>query len=305
MVIERTHLHSYRPAAVLTVVGEDALAFLQGQFTNELRKEAGNVVYGLWLNQKGRVLADSQVLGLSVKNFILVSVSSPAPSINQRLVEYIVADDATLMDETENYHGLALWGNNCGERVKDLLGAVPRRGQFLAKDEWLVFTGRRVSGESFEIIGSGEKITALRETLLRLNCMEVGANEVEVARLVSGIPAIPQDIGPDDLPNEGGLEDAAISYTKGCYLGQEVMARLKNMGQVRRHLRVVQGAVAAPKTGTPLYQIGKKAGEIRSAAATADGYIAMAMLTRLGFNASAGYGFSAEGPVMAEIYSNG
>ncbi len=305
MLNGRTYLHSYRPAAAIKAVGEDAFTFLQGQFTNELRQGVGNVVYGLWLNQKGKVLADSQVLRLAEKKFFLMSLTSAAAIISQRLEEYVVADDVVLVNETEKIHGLALWGIGCGEQVKDLLGAVPGRGQFLAKDEWQVFAGRRINGENYEIIGPEKKTAELRESLLRRDCMEVGVNEAEVARLLDGIPAIPQDIGPGDLPNEGNLEYSAISYTKGCYLGQEVMARLKNMGQVRRHLRVVRGVIAAPETGTPLYQSGKKAGEIRSAASTADGYIAVAMLIRLGFNENAGYGFTAEGPVTAKINAHG
>ncbi len=301
----QTCIHSYRPATTINAEGEDAFTFLQGQFTNELRQAAGNVVYGLWLNQKGRVLADSQILRLSEREFRIVSTASIAAIISQRLQEYIIADDVVLTNETEKFFGLALWGVGCGEQVKQLFGMVPGAGQFQANDECLVFAGRRVSGENYEIIGSEKKTAELRETLSRLGCRKVGVNEVEAARIADSVPTVPQDIGPGDLPNEGNLEGSAISFTKGCYLGQEVMARLKSMGQVRRHLRVVRGPGAAPKPGTPLYQAGKKAGETRSVALTADGYIAMAMLTRLGFNENAGYSLTAEGPVVATINPHG
>jgi folate-binding protein YgfZ len=305
MPVGATYLHSYHPAAVIKIAGEDAFTFLQGQFTNELRQGAGNIVYGLWLNQKGKVLADSHVLRLSGREFVLVSTSSTAAIISQRLEEYIVADDVALVNETEKFRGLAIWGEGGAERVKDLFGAVPGRGLFLAKDEWLVFAGRRVNGVNYEIIGPENMTTQLRETLLQRDCVGAGDNEAEVARLMHGIPAIPQDIGPGDLPNEGNLEDSTLSYTKGCYLGQEVMARLKNLGQVRRYLRVVRGTGPVPAAGTPLCQAGKKAGEIRSVASTPDGYLAMAMLTRLGFNENAGYGFTATGPVTVKTIAHG
>ncbi len=300
-----TQFYLYRPATVMVVEGDDAFSFLQGQFTNELRQASGDVVYGLWLNQKGKVLADSHIMRRSVNRFVIFSPSSAAIVIKQRLEEYIVADDVALVDQTDRNHGLAIWGDGVGERVTDMWGAVPARGQFLAKDESFVFAGRRVRGENHEIIGPAIKIAELRDKLRRLDCTEVGANEAEFARLEDGIPAIPQDIGPGDLPNEGKLEMSAISFTKGCYLGQEVMARLKNMGQVRRHLRVVQGHGPAPDSGALLFQGGKKAGEIRSVASIGEGYIAMAMLTRLGFNDSAGYGLAVEGPDALTIYSNG
>ena len=289
----------------MAVEGDDAFMFLQGQFTNELRQALGAVVYGLWLNQKGKVLADSHIIRRSENRFVIFSPSSAAMIIKQRLEEYIVADDVDLVDQTDRNHGLAIWGDGVGERVKDMWGAVPVRGQFLAKEGGFVFAGRRVRGENYEIIGSENRIAEWRDELRRLDCSEIGANEAEFARLEDGIPAIPQDIGPGDLPNEGELEISAVSFTKGCYLGQEVMARLKNMGQVRRHLRVVQGRGPAPNPGALLYQGGKKAGEIRSVASSGEGYIAMAMLTRLGFNDSAGFGLAVEGPDALKIYSNG
>jgi len=83
------------------------------------------------------------------------------------------------------------------------------------------------------------------------------------------------------------------------------MARLKNLGQVRRHLRIVQGLGPAPKPGTFLFQEARKVGEIRSAAPTADGFIAMAMVTRLGLKEDAGLAFVTDGPVAARMRPHG
>ncbi|HEX7632355.1 MAG TPA: folate-binding protein, partial [Lacunisphaera sp.] len=95
-------------------------------------------------------------------------------------------------------------------------------------------------------------------------------------------------IGSGDLPNEAGLESVAISYTKGCYLGQEVMARLKNLGQVRRRLHVVHGRGTPPRPRTALYQGDKKVGEIRSIAPRGDDFVALAMLSLVNFKAGVG-----------------
>src|SRR3954467_1839593 len=102
-------------------------------------------------------------------------------------------------------------------------------------------------------------------------------------RIAAGIAAVPADVGPGELPNEGGLDATAISYTKGCYLGQEVMARLKSMGQVRRRLlRVRAGATAVPTLPAPLFSGDRRAGELRSAVVDADGsVIGLAMLSLL------------------------
>jgi len=280
--------HTYRPAAILSVTGADAGAFLQGQFTNELRQANGAAVYGLWLNQKGKVLADSQVLKETENEFRLVSTVSPAVVIGPRLEEYIVADDVVLTDETAQFRGLAL----CGEQARDVLGgifgAVPQRGHFARVDETFVFPGRRSSEENYELIGPENSIVAIRQKLGALGAREATVVEMEFARITAGLPAVPQDIGPGDLPNEGNLEDAAISYTKGCYLGQEVMARLKNLGQVRRRLHVIRGRGTAPQVSGEIYQGAKKIGQIRSVATNGNEFVALAMLSLVNFDPAAG-----------------
>ena len=75
-----------------------------------------------------------------------------------------------------------------------------------------------------------------------------------------------------------GSTTVAISYTKGCYLGQEVMARLKNLGHVRRRLHIVRGEGEPPAAGAQLFQNERKVGEVRSTARDGRGFVAIAML---------------------------
>ncbi len=296
----------YHPAAVLKVGGDDAATFLQGQFTNELRQASDSVVYGLFLNQKGKVVADAQVLRLAEKSFLVASDFSSGEIIRQRLVEYIVADDVTLRDETAAWHGLALWGTDCESRLEQLLGSpLPPAGQFKHSGEALVFAGRRMKDENYAIIGPEAEILRWHGQLLASGCLEAGDDEAEFDRIASGLPAIPRDLGLGDLPNEGGLEDVAISYTKGCYLGQEVMARLKNMGQVRRRLQVVQGADPAPAARSPLYQRGVQCGEIRSIASRDGKWAGLAMLRLLQLDPAAGLSVAPDLPPEIRITPHG
>ena len=108
-----------------------------------------------------------------------------------------------------------------------------------------------------------------------------------------------------NLPNEGGLEDVAISYTKGCYLGQEVMARLKNMGQVRRRLHVVLRADPAPAARAPLYQRGVQCGEIRSVASRDGKWAGLAMLRLLQLDPAAGLSLAPGAPAEIAILPHG
>lgn len=282
-------------------MGSDAGSFLQGQLTNDIQQVGVNSTYGLWLNQKGRVLADSQVLRLSEVEFLVVSIFSSGAVIRQRLEQFIIADEVELADETEKFGGLVLWGPESGERMKDFFGEIPERGIMCRADEILAYAGSRLKGKSYEILGPAPKVAELRKRLLESGCGEVFADEMELARISAGIPLVPQDIGPGDLPQEGGLDQVAISYTKGCYLGQEVMARLKNMGQVRRKLYVVRGRGEPPQPAAAVFQNGRKVGELRSVAGDGAGFVALAMLVLLNLDLDAGVGRGADEPGTIRI----
>jgi hypothetical protein len=298
-------VYFYQPAAFFRVIGDDSEAFLQGQFTNELRQPKDVSVYGLWLNQKGKVLADSYVLKRKDKEFAVASVASSAAVIRARLEEYIVADDVTLADETTRVHALAVSGKRCGELIRECLGVAPSPGQFLQRDELMLFPGRRSRDENYELIGSETVVADARHKLLALGGLEAAADEMEFMRISAGMPSIPQDIGPGDLPNEGGLEDEAISFTKGCYLGQEVMARLKNMGQIRRRLHIIEGPGAALVASAPLYQGERQVGQVRSVANHKDRSVALAMLSLVSLEPESGLNLAPNATPTVRIVPRG
>lgn len=270
----------WRPAAWLRVTGEDAAGFLQGQFTNDLRPlAASGAVYGLWLNQKGRVLADSFIVAESEGGFWIASYFSPAAVIRERLESYIVADDVAVEDLTAGWSGMTVFpaGAPLPEEIMPpgIVRWPGRRGQEPA-EEW-VFPDGSLASDAFAGLA------------------ELTAAEMERRRIAARIPAVPRDIGPGELPNEGGLDVSAISHTKGCYLGQEVIARLRSMGQVRRRLFAVRGIGAIPPLPAALFQGGRKVGELRSAAIDGDGFTGLALLTLLNLRRETALGFGPDG----------
>jgi folate-binding protein YgfZ len=277
-----TAFHVWQPAAWLRVSGEDALNFLQGQHTNDLRNlMATGAVYGLWLNQKGRVVADSFVVSGSEPGvFWLGSYFSSAAVIRERLEAYIIADDVVIEDQSAGWRGVSVFG------------AVGRAALGQAVPGSVGFAGRRGAEENSEWIFPATAESEVRTLLAGVP--ELNAAEMECRRVQAGIPAVPQDIGPGELPNEGGLERAAISYTKGCYLGQEVMARLKSMGKVRRKLQRVAGSGAPPVVPAALWQGGRKVGDLRSVAPTGAGYVGLALLTLMHVQPATGLSLAAD-----------
>ena len=279
--------YQWRPSACLRVSGEDAATFLQGQFTNDLQHiPVGTATYGLWLNQKGKVLADSFVRKVSPQDWRVLSYFSPATVIRERLEAYIIADDVVIEDITETTVGLTL------------LGTISAREMGLGP-EACEFRGRRMTELHSELVFPA---AAEFEVTPRLaGGLSLTPGEMELKRIAAGIPAVPGDIGATDLPNEGGLDAVAISYTKGCYLGQEVMARLKSMGQVRRRLMRVHGSDAPPPRPAALYQGERKVGELRSAAREGAGWIGLAMISLVQLQREAGLALTPNGAASIHV----
>lgn len=301
MTPAQPRLTDYQPAACLKVAGSDALGFMQGQFSNDLNRPPGSATYGLWLDQKGKIVADSHVLRVAGNEFLIASTHSTAASIHQRLEGYIVADDVVLTDETDQRHGLTLWGQGSGAAINALWDEVPAPGGFIQRGRLMIHRGRRLPGEVFEIFGPKNDLVETDAKFLAHGAVAASMVELEFARISAGIPSVPADLGPGDLPNEGGLEDSALSYTKGCYLGQEVMARLKNLGQVRRRLQVVRGRGPSPAPGASLYQGEKKTGVIRSAAARGEEFVAFAMLSLISLQRETGLSLEPSGPAVISL----
>jgi folate-binding protein YgfZ len=221
--------HRWDPAAWLRVSGPDALSFLQGQCSQDLRplRDGGAAAtYGLWLSLKGKVVGDSFVLrGGAPDEFWVGSYFTPAATLLARLEAFLIADEVTLEDQTSAWTGLSLL-------------AAANDGPAAGPDAFR-FTGRRVAAGNVEWVGRRQVAAALLPPPGR----ELDAAQMKLLRLDAGIPAIPEEFGPADLPQEAGLEGVAVSFQKGCYLGQEVMARLWG--------GVLGGAVVPPALDEP------------------------------------------------------
>lgn len=220
--------------AVVRVTGEDAAAFLQGQCSADLRDAA--LTDALWLNRKGRVLAHTIIAKQPAGSFLLLCPHLAAAELIAIVTANVIADDVVATDESADWRRWVAW--QAEPAIADgLVFATKRYGV----PAWDVLTpvGAATPGEASDLAA------------------------LEAARIAAGIPAVPADCGVGEFPQECGL-DAWVSYTKGCYLGQEVMARIQSMGSLRRILRRVTGSVSV---GQELQNAdGKVVGTVRSAA---------------------------------------
>ena len=219
--------------AVVRVAGEDAAAFLQGQCSADLR--AVTMTDALWLNRKGRVLAHTVIAKEADGSHLLLCPHLAAAELIAIVTANVIADDVVATDESALWQKWIVWGAEPA-----IAGAKVFATKRYGVAAWDVLT-------PIAAVAPGEPATL---------------SELDAMRIAAGIPAVPVDCGANEFPQECGLE-AWVSYTKGCYLGQEVMARIQSMGSLRRILRRVSGPVSVgQELKTPE---GKVAGTVRSA----------------------------------------
>ena len=223
--------------AVVRVTGEDAAAFLQGQCSADLRRVA--LTDALWLSRKGRVLAHTVIAKEADGSFLLLCPHLGAAEVLAVVTANVIADDVVAVDEAALWQKWVVWGAEPANA--DAKAFATKR---FGVDAWDVLT-------PIGAVAPGELVSLA---------------ELDALRVAAGVPAVPADCGANEFPQECGLE-AWVSYTKGCYLGQEVMARIQSMGSLRRILRQVSGAVSVgQELRTPE---GKIVGTVRSAAGDA------------------------------------
>ena len=277
--------YRHLPAAVISAHGEDAQDYLQSQWSVNLALPGeSRACYGLRLNRKGRVLADAFLLRHDSENFVIASYDSNADYLLKLLEENVVADDVDFSDQTKGMQIVTIWGDQGREVMEALEINTPQRGFFRNSELGMVFMGRKTCPENIDFLTNETQIQDLDSRLSSIEgqgllrfCRKV---QLEQARMKAGIPAIPAEIGEADLPQE----EVAVDFDKGCYLGQEVMARIHAMGKVQRKLSRVQIDAMKPlELPKDLFIGSKKIGSLRSCVApdeSSSDVFGMAMILR-------------------------
>jgi len=196
--------------ALVSVRGEDARTWLNGQITNDLKPLAvGRPVYGLVLSAKGRILADLLAIE-HPEHGLLVAVPRGAwPTLKAHLEHYIIMEDVELVPRPD-LALLTVQGENGP-------GSLPHA---------------RLGAGFDEVVAADEAAARLAA----LGARVIDETERERLRLRLGRPRFPVDFGEHTYPQEAGLEKGAVSFQKGCYLGQEVVCMLESRGQISRRL---------------------------------------------------------------------
>jgi folate-binding protein YgfZ len=268
--------------AYLSFTGPDRVRYLNAILTNNIKELLpGQGIVSLLLNPQGHILAEIETFAFADTLFC-VSYAMIRERLIEWLDKYIIMDDVTLTDETEHYGTLALEGPKAAALVQELSGVDLHQCADLFSQQGAVasipcrIVKRSPGGiAGAEFVVEREKLQELWQVLLeaarRHNGGPVGYSALSAIRLAQGIPWFGYDFGEKQIPHEAGLQDSHISYTKGCYTGQEIVERVRSRGQVNR-LRVglLFSGDAVPEAGSILTMDGKEVGYVTRAAKLPD-----------------------------------
>lgn len=247
--------------------GEDRVRLVHAMCTNHVEQlREGQGCYAFFLTAQGRILADAHILALP--DHLLLDTN---PETKQRLYEhldkYIIADDVTLEDGTANTATVGVEGPKAREILKELNLATPEQPySFELCGSWIVLRASAAGADGFMIFVPAAQLAELVSRLECAGMVKAQPEDVNVVRLENAYARYGVDFSDANIPQETQLMHA-LHFAKGCYLGQEIVERVRSRGHVNRLLVPLDiEAETAPVPGTKILAGDKEAGQVTSAA---------------------------------------
>ena len=272
---ERAAIVDHSGYGRILLTGADRRSYLQGLLTNDIEAlTPGTGCYAAMLNAQGRMLTDMRVLELGEAVLLDVPLLVSA-AIRDHLDNFIFSEDVQVEDVTSSRAEIGLYGPRAIEILQSAGtdGAAPSspfavtRVRIAGVDALLVATDGSVPG--YDVVSPAADAAAIRQALVAAGAETASHDDFETLRIERGRPRFGVDMTEDTIPLEAGLEERAISRTKGCYVGQEVIVRVQDRGHGRVARKLVGLTFAAgspiPDAGTVVHSGDREIGRITSA----------------------------------------
>jgi folate-binding protein YgfZ len=270
-----------RRRGMLLIKGKDAAEYLQGQLTNDIEAlEPGAGCYAALLDRKGHLQSDMRVLRLASEEGGIWLDLEPGPTaaVLKHLRTYSIGREVEVEDAGERWAVHSTIGPRAGELTGfDTLGKEHAQRH----RDW---DGTEVLGVAtdvgIDLIVRSDRTASLQDLLQGTGMPEVTEEAAEIVRVESGRPRFGLDMGPEAMPAEAGIVGRAVDFEKGCYIGQEPVARLHYRGKPNRTLRGLRLSAPA-ETGQRLSRGEREVGRLGSTCLSpALGAIALAVVRR-------------------------
>ena len=220
----------------LRATGEDRIRLLHGISSNDIESlSPGEGVYAFFLNAQGRILADSHIF-VAADHALLDCEPGVGPSLLEHIESYVIMDDVSLQPVAGETALLAVAGPQAGKAVAAVSARLPDKDlSFAATDGLIVYRVPLGDVPSYRIAVASDRKRAVIAALEAGGASAASENAWEAHRVQSGVPRFGVDFGPENIPHET-QQLQAVSFTKGCYTGQEIVERVRSRGRVQRLL---------------------------------------------------------------------
>ena len=254
----------------ISLSGNDRVRWLNGMITNKVRDlPAGQGIYAFVLNPQGHILGDLYAYNRG-ESLLIGTDQSQAEKLLGIFRKYIIMDKVEVTNLNNKLAAIGI----AGPKAREVLGAAGFELHPLGPLQFVDVTWRDlavsvaqsdIAFESYEVWLAPEHVTLVWDALTKSGATPISAATLELFRIACGIPRYGQDIRERDLPQETE-QLRALNFNKGCYIGQEIVERIRSRGAVHRKFTGFEVQGPLPAVGTKIQSEGKDVGEVTSAA---------------------------------------
>ncbi|WP_316368658.1 CAF17-like 4Fe-4S cluster assembly/insertion protein YgfZ [Candidatus Thiodiazotropha sp. CDECU1] len=268
---------------LIRVEGEDAEQFLQGQMTNDMRQvtEDHSNLAG-WCNAKGRMIASFRCFRQG-ESYYLQTPAEAIPAILPRLSMYVLRSKVVVSNASDDWVRIGLTGNCAEALLQPFFEELPEQANSVQQQDGLILIRLPGSMPRFEVIGPVPQLKEIWQTA-EGQAQPASSELWSLYEIRAGIPTLYPQTRESFVPQMANMQLIdGVSFTKGCYTGQEVVARMQYLGKLKRRMYLAHvDSDTAPQPGDDLFAegstSGQGAGKIVDAQSSGDGYELLAII---------------------------